>query len=301
MKKTGILLLALTMVILLVGCGKSEAVKKAEGLIQAIGEVSLDSGSAIAGAEGAVAALSAEDREALDGAETLQAARDTYDALVIVDLIDDLGEVTLDSEGSIAAIREKYNAASANAQNAVSNYAAFEAAEAEYKRLAEEKAENMRILGQDAVSRMRIEEDKVRNTLFYYPDAVPKYINTRTFALCYVGKSDSSTWMRMRYVYVGNDWVFWDNLIFSIDGEEYSRAFNYFDIERDNSGGKVWEYIDYTATKSDFDLLSAIAASDETIIRFEGDGGKRYDLTVSQKDKDAILDALVAYVYLDGQ
>ena len=300
MKKLSVLLLTLALMLLLVGCGKSEAVKSAEALIDAIGEVTLDSSSAILKAENAVAALSAEDLDTLDGAETLQAARDSYDALVIVNLIDNMGEVTLSSKDTIQTIREKYDAASPEAQAAVTNYAAFQDAEATYQALEEAAAEEMRAAGQEALGRMRIEEDKVRQATFYYPNNIPRYINDRTYALCYVGKTASSTWVRIVYDYVGSDWIFWDELYFQIDGAMYSRSISYFDIERDNQAYKVWEYIDFTAQSSDLELFAAIADSDEAIIRFQGDSG-RYDLTVSQADKDAIRDALAAYEYLRSE
>lgn len=300
MKKLSVLLLTLALMLLLVGCGKSEAVKSAEALIDAIGEVTLDSSSAILKAENAVAALSAEDLDTLDGAETLQAARDSYDALVIVNLIDNMGEVTLSSKDTIQTIREKYDAASPEAQAAVTNYADFQDAEATYQALEEAAAEEMRAAGQEALGRMRIEEDKVRQAKFYYPNNFPRYINDKTYALCYVGKNTSSTWVRIVYDYVGSDWIFWDELYFQIDGEMYSRSISYFDIERDNQAYKVWEYIDFTAQSSDLELFAAIADSDEAIIRFQGDSG-RYDLTVSQADKDAIRDALAAYEYLRSE
>lgn len=298
MKKLSVWLLTLALLLLLAGCGKSEAVKSAEGLINAIGEVTLDSNSAILKAENAVAALSEEDMADLEGAETLQAARDSYDALVIIDLIDNMGEVTLSSEDTLRAIRERYDAASPEAQAAVTNYAVLQEAERQYQTLADAAAEALRIAGEDALGRMRLEEDKVRDAVFYYPQHFPKYIDDRTYALCYVGQDDTSAWMRIRYDYVGRDWVFWQQLYYQIDGETDSRTFNYFDIERDNEGYLVWEYIDYTAQAADLRLFAAIAESDEALIRFQGDGGKQYDLTVSQADKDAIRDALALYMYL---
>ena len=166
-------------------------------------------------------------------------------------------------------------------------------------RRADAAAEKLRAEGEAALATMRVEEDKVQKMSFYYPVGFPEYIDTRTYALCYVGTSSTNTWVRIRYDYVGDDWVFWDHLTFLIDGQTYYRVYRYFDVERDNDHGDVWEYIDFTADDDDLELFAAIAASDETIIRFEGDA-KRYDLTVSQQDKDAIRDALAAYAYLSA-
>ena len=88
MKKTIAAILALVMILSLTACGKSEAAKAADAKIDAIGEVTLDSGTAIANAENAVKALSEEDLNALSGRSKLEKARDTYDALVLMDMID---------------------------------------------------------------------------------------------------------------------------------------------------------------------------------------------------------------------
>lgn len=296
-----IALLILLLALSLTACGKSQATTDAEDLINAIGEVTLDSGAMIEAAENAVAALSDEERETLTNMTALTAARDQYDALVIINDIDSLGEITEDSGPILSSIREKYDSASAGAQSAVTNYDALTAAEAKYTSLVEAAAEKLRAEGEAALATMRVEEDKVRKTSFYYPSSFPEYINDRSYALCYVGDSESSTRVRIVYDYVGKDWVFWKELIFLVDGNTYTRTINYFDIEHDNSGGQVWEYIDFTADEDDLKLFAAIAASDETIVRFEGDGGKRYDLTVSQEDKDSIRDVLAVYEYLRNQ
>ena len=90
MKRAVSVILALVMILSLTACGKSEATKAADAKIDAIGEVTLDSGTAIANAENAVKALSEEDLNALSGRSKLEKARDTYDALVLMDMIDNL-------------------------------------------------------------------------------------------------------------------------------------------------------------------------------------------------------------------
>lgn len=62
MKKLFALLLVFAMVLPMCGCGKSKAVANVEGLISAIGEVTLDSGEAIASAQKAFDALSSDEK-----------------------------------------------------------------------------------------------------------------------------------------------------------------------------------------------------------------------------------------------
>lgn len=73
------LLLCLAMVFSLVGCGKSEYVKNAEALIDAIGEVTVDSEEAIAAAEKAYDALTEEDKAKVENADLLAPAREALE------------------------------------------------------------------------------------------------------------------------------------------------------------------------------------------------------------------------------
>ena len=112
MKKHLLLVLALVMCIALTAC-KSDAAKSADGLIAAIGEVTLDSESRIIEAENAVAALEEKDRSQIENEQLLLDARSQYDELVkdreaneISAAISAVGKVTLDSEPRITAARE---------------------------------------------------------------------------------------------------------------------------------------------------------------------------------------------------
>lgn len=88
--------------------------------------------------------------------------------------------------------------------------------------------------------------------------------------------------------------MFWTKLTFAVDGQNYYQSYDYFEVARDNDGGKVWEYVDISVDKAEKILLEKIANSEKTIIRFEGKE-HYYDLTVSAKDKKAIADMLTAY------
>lgn len=80
MKKTVSLLLALTLCLSLCACGKSKSVKEVETLIDAIGEVSVDSEAAVVAAEEAYDALTSEEREKVENHTVLADARETLDA-----------------------------------------------------------------------------------------------------------------------------------------------------------------------------------------------------------------------------
>ena len=80
MKKFIALAMVCAMVLALVGCGKSAAVKETERLINDIGTVTVDSDQAVEAAEAAYEALSQEDRNQIGNYDVLTAAREALDA-----------------------------------------------------------------------------------------------------------------------------------------------------------------------------------------------------------------------------
>ena len=97
-------------ILLVVLNSKSAEAKRVDTLISSIGTVTLDSESKITEAEKEVEGLSIEDYKQLNNIEQLEKARKTYDNLVskekadkIIALINEIGNVTIDSENKINA------------------------------------------------------------------------------------------------------------------------------------------------------------------------------------------------------
>ena len=78
MKKTISLIMVLALCLSLSACVQNKAVGEAEALITAIGPVTLDSEEAIAAAERAYEALSAEDKAAVCNYGNLQLAKEEF-------------------------------------------------------------------------------------------------------------------------------------------------------------------------------------------------------------------------------
>ena len=136
------ILLILTLMLSLCGCGMSKEAKAAQALIDAIGEVSLDSESAIVAAEEAVAALSDKDRERLTGLDTLKKARETFSELADADevskveaLIDAIGTVDADSSAAIDAAKKAYEGLDDRLKDKVGNADLIGQAEAAYEQV----------------------------------------------------------------------------------------------------------------------------------------------------------------------
>lgn len=79
MKRVTSLFLALVLCVSLCACGKSKAVKETETLIDAIGEVTVDSESSVLAAEKAYDTLTAEEKEKVENYAVLTEARATLD------------------------------------------------------------------------------------------------------------------------------------------------------------------------------------------------------------------------------
>ncbi len=244
-----------------------------EDAINAIGTVTLDSGDVIAAARTAYDGASAEVQAAVTNADQLTAAETAIRDLRIqkaTELIDAIGEVTLEDGEAIQAAQNMLKTLPSEDAAKVSNAAALETAAQTLETLKQQQAENL-------LSKMRKNEDKVRGMSFYYPSAWKFYSNgswaadQRCFLLPYIGRDANRVWLRMVYNYTGDDWVFFDHVAVAADEERFNKSFNYFDMVHDNGGGDVWEYIDVDVYDADIKMLRAIANSKETIIRFEGD------------------------------
>ena len=127
-----------------------------ENLIDAIGEVTLDSEEAIAAARTAYDALTEEQKALVENYDVLtaaeakleelkeaaaKAAADEAAATAVEEQIAAIGEVTLDSEEAIAAARTAYDALTEEQKALVENYDVLTAAEAKLAQLQKEAAD----------------------------------------------------------------------------------------------------------------------------------------------------------------
>ena len=123
------------------------AVVAVKELIDAIGEVTLESGDAIDAARTAYDKLPEAKKALVDNYEKLTAAEEAYTALVdaaaakaVDDLIDAIGEVTLESGDAIKAARAAYDALTDTQKELVKNYEKLTAAEEAYTALVDAAA-----------------------------------------------------------------------------------------------------------------------------------------------------------------
>ena len=151
------------------------AVAAVKELIDAIGEVTLESGDAIDAARAAYDKLPEAKKVLVDNYEKLTAAEEAYTALVdaaaakaVDDLIDAIGEVTLESGDAIKAARAAYDALTDTQKELVKNYEKLLAAEELYEELtasaaaiAQKAAEEARKAQEEAEAAQKAAEEAV--------------------------------------------------------------------------------------------------------------------------------------------
>ena len=137
-----------------------KAAKAVDDLIDAIGEVTLESEEAIAAARAAYEALTEAQKAEVKSYDKLTAAEarlaDLKAAKAVDDMIDAIGEVTLESEGAIDAARAAYEALTEAQKAEVKSYDKLTAAEARLADLKAAKAVDDMI---DAIGEVTLESE----------------------------------------------------------------------------------------------------------------------------------------------
>jgi hypothetical protein len=147
----------------------------------------------------------------------------------------------------------------------------------------------------------RREQDEMQDMTFYYDKASPKYTNYNAF-MGYVGQDGKSkqSWVRLRIQYVGEDWLFIKKYIIKADTSTFEILENsYGEIKKDNSGGKIWEWLDRTAGPEELLIMYAVANSKKAKIRCSGQDYYD-DRVITDKEKRALKNILSLYEAMDG-
>ncbi len=273
-----------------------------DSLIVQIGEVTIESEEKIEAARQEYDAVPASVKSRVKGLTELESAENALIQLRaqgVEGLIDQIGEVTLESAEKINAAQQAFEQLTEKEKGKVKNASLLNQAEEKLAALQKQEKEAKRAEALKLLGNMRLDEDKVRHLKFYYPSIWRVNQNEtwiadkRCFILPYIGMDDhGGVWMRVVYNFTNDDWVFFKKITVAADEKRYYRSFEDYDIVHDVDGG-VREYIDIDGV-SDVEMLLAIANSKETIVRFEGDEFV-YDFIVKEIDKRAIREVLLVY------
>jgi hypothetical protein len=160
--------------------------------------------------------------------------------------------------------------------------------------LAKEKAEKIVQLAK----KFRVKKDEFSDYAWIEHSQTTPYRNSNSVQLCFQ-KDGSNNARNLRFVvqYEDDDWLFIQNIIFNVDGENIT--FVPESVERDNGyGGRIWEWSDESASYNS-SLVNKIANAKK--VKLKLNGRQYYDTrTMSAKQLTAFRETLEYYKALGG-
>lgn len=145
-----------------------------------------------------------------------------------------------------------------------------------------------------ALASLRKQRDDVNGINFYNAPESPQSV--ANYWKLYLAVPDKGApYLRFVFMYTGDDWLFIRGVTLNVDGEKLPDVpLNAFRINRDNSGGRVWEWYDEAISDKDLRLFERLVSSKKTIIRYSGSQYYK-DRILSQEEKRAMRKVLDAY------
>lgn len=141
----------------------------------------------------------------------------------------------------------------------------------------------------DALDSFKSKRDEFEGTSFYRDQRTPNYTN-RNFIYPYIGEKDGKYWMRLKFQYAADDWLFINNVKIKTDSNNYEFS---GDFERDNNAD-IWEWADMLVSSQDRVMLHDMANSERTVIRYTGSQYHK-DRVLTSKEKSIISETLDVY------
>ena len=272
-------------------------ITEVEDAINAIGTVTCDSKELIETAQSAYDGLPSELRNSVNNYTALTTAQDAYQnacAQIAIDKINAIGSVSYRSGDKIAEARAAYDALTDEQKFRVTNYNTLQYAENAYS--VDVKAERRRRFN-NASGNLETVPDYAQDCTFYLPYSYPDYVN-ETATSAYIADFDSTINAYLRIQYEGDDWLFMDTFILMSGSSNYTIEVNYYDVERDNQSGRVWEYTNVHCDSKCIEFLEKAVKNGKLTIRMQGK--YYYDYAVSKIEIQDIKDILTAYKAYHG-
>lgn len=134
-----------------------------------------------------------------------------------------------------------------------------------------------------SLKRLKKDHDDVSNITWYKQPYYTHYANTNLLSV-YIGKSQTNVWLRLKISYSGDDWLFFESVYLSHDGNTKQVFFDrYQNKKTDNSGGGVWEWIDISVEEDMESYLREFADAKKPKIRLVGKYNKTRNLTYNER------------------
>lgn len=152
------------------------------------------------------------------------------------------------------------------------------------KKVKEAKINNLK-------NKMRLKYDKVENVTYIQDKTSSPYINSNSFNL-FIAKTNTNADLWIRISYTGDNWIFFNKIILNIDGQKNVIPLDYYEVNRDNAYGEVWEFVNLDYNRYE-NLINKIINSKTTLIRLTGE--RYYDKTITNVEKQAMKRVIEYY------
>lgn len=143
-----------------------------------------------------------------------------------------------------------------------------------------------------AVNKLKKKYDDVSGTTWYQNPYFTHYTNSNLTSL-YIGKDESSVWLRLKMSYYGDSWIFFDSAYLSYDGNTREIIFNEYRDKKTENDTEVWEWIDVSVDSGLLSFLREMVKGKSLKMRLSGKYTKTRNL--SSKEIQAMKDILLAY------
>ena len=133
---------------------------------------------------------------------------------------------------------------------------------------------------QKILATLKASKDDFQKATFYQHPRTP-VLGSQVYL--YIAESDDHYTLRLVATYEGEDWIFWDKLLFKVGEQVITLDAGRFNVKRDNSSGKVWETVDLPViagtvgheklnfTETTALVFAALAKAEAASMRFQGE------------------------------
>tara|TARA_R110002050_G_scaffold291761_2_gene446552 strand:- start:65 stop:706 length:642 start_codon:yes stop_codon:yes gene_type:complete len=169
-------------------------------------------------------------------------------------------------------------------------------AEVRLAKEAEELRQNNRLKAIDSLKpNFDIKIDEFTGIGWVEPKNRPKYTNRNgIYSYFQIDENGKSKNLRLRIQYYGDDWIFFDKVYFSFDGENFTLPVS--NKKTDHGGGKVWEWIDDSVVDGGVreKFLLLLATSKSPRMKLQGDTDSRVK-TITESQLKALRETISLY------
>ena len=152
----------------------------------------------------------------------------------------------------------------------------------------------------NALETIQIDKDDFSGNTFYSNKAIDSALGSKVYA--YVGAKDDEQWFCLAAILITDNSLFFERATVLADGKKFTLEFDLTTGTHEYLGdGSYFDAADIVLSGLDDDaMLDAMARAKSTKIRFYT-RNSTYDYVLSERDKNAITEALAVYELLGGK